>query len=92
MSEVLTNRVYDLGARFRIHNWSLIVSVQCLQCAAKPILRIVDGADTACPSCGATYSIGGMKWEITNPQGAQLAVAASAPRLSETMNSPLLPQ
>lgn len=88
MSEVLTHRTFSIGDRYRVHHWTLTAAIQCLQCDAKPILRVVDGYETPCPSCGARYSLGGMRWDVTNPGATQLGVGASIPSMPEPTLTP----
>ena len=72
-----TERVFTLGARYRVHHWTLVVSIQCLQCETKPVLVATDTQPAKCPSCGAEYDLGGLRWDVTNPAQTQLGIAAT---------------
>jgi hypothetical protein len=69
---------------FTVVRWTLSVTVECRQCQAKADVTLVresNGQGTgeaACPSCGATYDLGGMAWDIRIGQ-PNFAIASSTP-------------
>lgn len=74
----------NLGARYRVVNWTVVVTIECRVCDAHATVTLVNTQEATCPTCGATHALGGMKWDITSPtlQTPQFGIAtepAAAP-------------
>lgn len=71
----------NLGAKYRVVTWTIVVTIECRQCDAHATVTLVNTQEAICPSCGATHALGGMRWDVTAPtlQTPQFGIASSAP-------------
>lgn len=66
------------GQPYAVRGWTLVVSVECLRCQNRDVLHLTDSAPTGTCACGASYSLGGLMWDITQPLATQVAIANDA--------------
>lgn len=76
-----------LGLPYRVLKFTLVVEIECQQCREHVHLYLTNTQEVTCPTCGSTYTCGGMRWDIQADRGIpKLKIAATPPQLQERTN------